>query len=180
MDTATRLSDHGIHNESSDVRVHVCAGVRRVYSFPTRSGKIAAELHKKDAYFAYQPGVSGPTATGVRVQPDDISGCVELALDERVWKRWDEVPDTDTSVKGLKAQKVVVWMLRRGMLPLPVASVDEIADMKLQHSGTDIMVNCGNRTVRLQVKCDIHGGSAGLGGRGLFLQLSERNPLGRF
>jgi hypothetical protein len=176
----TKLVNHGIQNESSDVRVHVCAGIRRVYVFPTRYAKDAAENHLKDAYFAYQPGVHGPTATGVRVQPQDIRGCVSLEINDAVWEWANFKSSDDTSAKGAKAQSIVMAMLKRGMIPLPVASSEAITDLELQVSGTDILVRQGGRAVRVQVKCDIPGGARGLGGRGLFLQLSERNPLRKF
>lgn len=180
MHTETRLSEHGIQNELSDVRVHVCSGVRRIYVFPTRSGKEAAERCLSEVYSAFQPGVEGATAICVRVPPFDIRGMVEISINDLVWDQMDLKSDEDTSVKGAKAQNLVLEMLHRGMIPLPVASASEITDLELQHSGSDITVGCGNRTVRIQVKCDIPGGSKHLGGRGLCLQLAERNPLRKF
>ena len=168
------LYDHGILNETSDIRAHVGVVVRKVYVFRTR---VAAELlrggHQYRSVRAFQPGVAGATASGFLVPPDDIPGMRILAgcKDDRWWSGFT-TEYADTSAKGDAAVAVVTRLLRHGFFPLWI-DADESGDRSIQRSGTDIIVCCNQR---IEVKCDWHAGNPAKSGC-LFLQTAERNPL---
>ena len=168
------LHDHGILNETSDIRAHLGVVVRKVYVFRT---KVAAELLRSGHHYqyvqAFQPGVVGPTASGFLVPPGDIPGIHILAdcKDDRWWSDFT-TEYADTSAKGDAAVAVVKRLLRRGYFPLWI-DADESGDRSIQKSGTDIIVCCKQR---IEVKCDWHAGNPAKSGC-LFLQVAERNPL---
>lgn len=178
------LVDYGIHTEQSDVRVHVCPAVRRVYVYPTASGVAVVMTGKYPLRQAYQPGWPEPTAEGYLVPPEDIPNCVELKFRDLVWDALAFDRAESTTNKGDKAVRLVKLMLKHGLLPLPsVPSVSRVVEEKnMQVEGTDILVHANQlreRDVRIQVKCDFYGGRRELGGTGnLFLQVRERNPFG--
>lgn len=177
-----QLVDYGIQNERSDIRVHVCPTVRRVYTYPTSCGIDAINTGKYRARLGYQPGVEYATAKGYLIPPMDIPRCVCLQLPDIAWGWIAFRREDSTTTKGDKATRLVAVMLKRGMLPIPALGV-EVACRDLQISGTDIFVPQGalrDRSIHIQVKCDFDGGSRELGGTGnLFLQVAECNPLGR-
>jgi hypothetical protein len=175
------LVDYGIHTEQSDVRVHVCPAVRRVYVYPTASGVAVVMTGNYPLRQAYQPGWPEPTAEGYLVPPEDIPNCVELKFRDLAWDALAFDRAESTTNKGDKAVRLVKSMLKHGLLPLPSGSrVVEEKDMQVE--GTDILVHANQlreRDVRIQVKCDFYGGRRELGGTGnLFLQVRERNPFG--
>lgn len=177
------LVDYGIQTEQSDIRVHVCPAIRRVYVYPTESGLLVIKTGKYRLAFGYQPGWEEPTAKGYLVPPEDIPHCVEVMFRNIAWDTLKFCKDDSTSVKGGKALRLVKSMLKRGMLPLP-AETEIISDKDIQISGTDIIVKSNQLRqddIRIQVKCDFEGGRKELGGTGnLFLQVKEINPLGMF
>ena len=179
----TSLVDYGIQNEESDIRVHVCPQIRRVYVYPTNCGVEAIETNVYRRVFGYQPGWDKPTSEGYLVPPDCIKNCVELMFRELAWNALNFKEDDTTSTKGDKAVTLVKSMLKRGLLPLPTES-EVIDERDMQISGTDIFVkaNClKERDIRIQVKCDFKGGRKNLGGSGnLFLQVRESNPFGHY
>lgn len=175
------LVDYGIQNERSDIRVHVCPKVRRVYTYPTSCGIEAINTGKYRKKSGYQPGVEYATAEGYLIPPLDISRCVSLELPDLVWKWANFSKAETTTIKGMKATRLVSAMLIRGMLPIPALG-EEARCRDLQISGTDIYVPLGalrEKPIHIQVKCDYEGGAKELGGTGnLFLQVAECNPLG--
>ena len=177
------LVDYGIQNEQSDIRVHVCPVVKRVYVYPTSCGLRAVETGNYPLVNAYQEGVEEPTATGHIVPPFDIEQCVSLTFRSTAWDYIGFLRNDNTSEKGDKAVKLVEGMLKQGLFPLPFLG-REVTDRDIQIDGTDIIVNTNGNdrgTLRLQVKCDYPGGEKGLGGTGnLFLQKTEQNPNKRY
>ena len=176
-----RLFDYGIQNEQSDIRVHVCPLVQRVYVYPTAEGQRVVESGCWPKRPAYQPGVAGPTAEGYCVPPFAIRRCVAVTVRPEAWTVVDLREGESTSEKGAKAVCLVNAMIYNGILPLPytAASLDADPSKALQIRGDDIIVQLGASSVHIQVKCDFKGGDRTRGGTGnLYLQVAERNPLG--
>ena len=176
-DMPSGLINHGIHNEESQLRVHVCPLVRRIYVFPTQCGIDA--LDKGIPKNGYQTGIDYPTAYGKCVPPFAIKKCVALQVNPSVWEYWKFKETESTSEKGEKAAKLIKAMILEGMFPLPIAvgARDELP-MSIDIKGTDILVFIKGGIIRLQVKCDYRGGEKELGGTGnLYLQTAECNPL---
>jgi len=174
------LFDYGIQNERSDIRVHVCPVVQRVYVYPTEEGRRAIKSGNYPKLDGYQPGVNGRTAAGYVVPPFAIRRCVCIELNPKVWQAVDFQDGDSTSIKGAKAIQLVAQMIRNGVFPLPwsVEKMEDDPDFKMQVCGDDIIVAIGSSVVYIQVKCDFRGGAAELGGTGnLYLQTAERNPL---
>jgi len=174
------LINYGIQNEQSDIRVHVCPTVKRVYVYPTICGLRAIETGNYPIHNGYQKGVDEPTAKGYLVPPFDIEKCVGLVFRQIAWDTVRFSPDDTTTVKGQKAVRLVEALLKSGLFPVPFLGT-EITDKDIQIEGTDIIVNLGigeEKSLHLQVKCDYPGGERELGGTGnLFLQVAERNPM---
>lgn len=167
------LVEYGIYQENSDVRVHVCPYVKRVYIFPTEEGVKAIDSDNYKPIDGYQKGVKGRTSIGYNVPPEDIRNCISVSVNRRVWERLSFDRSAETSEKGAKAVQIVVGMIRRGMLPLPG---NPSHDPVMEIDGTDIVARFEAQTIYIQVKCDFKGGHKRLGGFGLFLQTHERNP----
>ena len=176
------LHDYGIQNEQSDLRAHVCPLVRRVYVYPTAEGRRAIAAGGWTPRPAYQAGVTGPTAMGYCVPPFAIRRCVALEVRAEAWEKVAFCDTDDTSEKGKKAVRFVRDMIRFGVFPLPyvIGECDTDLSRTMQINGDDIVVSVGTNQVHIQVKCDYRGGDDALGGTGnLYLQVAERNPLGR-
>jgi hypothetical protein len=169
------LYEYGIHQEDSDIRVHVCPHVRRVYVFPTENACNALSDGNYQPIDGYQDEVNGRTSQGYNVPPSDIPSCIALTLREVTWEHLGFDRKNSTSTKGAKAVRLVSAMVRRGMIPVPGAATTK---PELEISGTDIVATFDNQIVKIQVKCDFKGGAKHLGGFGLFLQTHERNPRG--
>ena len=174
------LIKYGIQTEDSHIRVHVCPVVKRVYVYPTITGVEAIESGKFPKVAGYQTDHEGPTAEGYLVPPFAIRKCVGLVFSERAWQKFRFSRDDALSVKGDKATRLVLAMLREGLLPLPRVA-REVKDRDLQIQGMDIVVPAQvvmGEDIRIQVKCDYDGGENQLGGTGnLFMQESEYNPF---
>mgnify|MGYP001454409728 CR=1 FL=1 len=175
--TKPELFEYGIQTEDSHVRAHVCPLVRRVYVYPTIQGIEA--LTKGIEALGYQPGVDGPTANGMLVKPFDIAKCVSLQINDRAWEVIEFNVADETTIKGEKAVKLIVGMIKAGLFPLPAGIIiDPNLSTAIQIMGDDIFVWTQKSCVKIQVKCDFRGGESYLGGTGnLYLQTAERNPL---
>ena len=178
--SATNLVEYGILQEQSDLRVHVCPIVRRVYVYPTDEGRNVCLSGKWPKKPGFQEGVSGPTAEGFLVPPLAIPKCVALEVRNQAWKAAAFDAKDDTTTKGRKAVNFVAAMIRGGIFPLPYLSgctQTELSE-QVQIDGDDIIVVIGAGRFHIQVKCDYRGGPKEMGGTGnLFLQVAERNPL---
>jgi len=177
----TQLVAYGIQTEESDIRVHVCPQVRRVYVYPTECGMNAILTGKYIEKPGYQKGIETPTATGYIVPPFDIRKCSSIKICDAAWKHIKFSPSDSLAEKGRKAEKLVRGMLKHGLLPVPMNG-RQVTDEDIQKLGQDILVIKGHaidqEDIRIQVKCDYPGGEKHLGGTGnLFLQVSECNPL---
>lgn len=181
MNGNTKLVDYGIQNEQSDLRAHVAVLAGRVYVYSTVKG--LATLNDGLAKGLYQPravytnvGHRGQvqTATGYAVPVGHIK---HVAVDAADIIRAQEFKETDsTTAKGVKAQSVVEYLLRRGLFPLPVLA-EIVRDVDMQRKGLDLVVR---GTWRIQVKCDWRAGTGHPQCTGnLYLQTAECNPFGR-
>jgi hypothetical protein len=174
-----KLVNYGIHNENSDIRVHVCPVVRRVYVYSTQDGIGAIDTEKHRLVNGYQKGVEFATAKGYLVPPDDIAGIAAVQIRDTAWQYLAFDENDETSKKGSKATRLVIGMLESGLLPIP-ALAEEVTRADLQIDGADIIIRGKSITqedIKIQVKCDFKGGHRELGGSGnLFLQVAECNP----
>ena len=176
------LYNFGIQNEASDVRAHVCPLVQKIYVFPTEEGRKTLHRGQWKKRTAYQPGVNGATALGYLVPPFAIPRCIALEVRVCTWDAIGFDENDDTTDKGNKAVRLVRAMILNGLFPLPwkVNNLDVVEEKSVQIDGDDIIVTIGSFTTHIQVKCDYRGGDKSLGGTGnLFLQIAERNPLGK-
>lgn len=177
-----KLVDYGIQNEDSHIRVHVCPKVQRVYVYPTDCGISAIQTGQYHNTPGFQAGIAIPTAMGYLVPPFDIKRCVALSLNGDVWDSLGFQRIQTTTIKGQKAVRLIVEMLKQGLFPIPVQAY-EITDRDLQIKGADVVIKAGTVTkddIIIQVKCDFDGGEKELGGTGnLYLQVAECNPLRR-
>jgi len=170
----TRLIDHGIQNEDSDIRAHVCVEAQHVYIFQTKLGKdaVAAGIYQKRTV------KTGDiiTAEGYLVPPSSLDASAYKIPDDIFDKADFEYSDY-TSEKGKKAVAVVNEMIRIGYIPLNL-QIESIDSKEMQIKGLDVSVKMD---VKIQVKCDWRGGGEQLGGTGnLFLQTAECNPYRRY
>lgn len=170
----TRLTDYGIQNENSDIRIHVCPTVRRVYLYETASVQDILENYPERPAYQVIDGESVLTAKGRIVPVSAIPDCREIALPAALWQAYPIKDEDSTSRKGSQAVELVRAAISRRYIVLPISAA-VITDVDMQIDGTDIMVMC---RLRIQVKCDFKGGSKALGGTGnLYLQTAECNPL---
>lgn len=169
------LTDYGLFDEQSDIRVHVGVASRSLYVFKTQAARTFLSVwgHRYEQRPAYQPGVQGMTALGWKVPWKDIPSIRKVYCPS--YPLWSDFRRTEsTSDKGKKAVAVVQAMLTEGHFPLWV-SANETIDTKMQINGTDLIV--WHKT-RIQVKCDWNAGDGGEGCTGnLYIQTAERNPL---
>lgn len=172
----TKLADYGIHNEKSDIRLHVCPKIQRVYLYETKHGvaAIATGRYQKKPAGQYVNGQYHVTASGYLVPVFDIVGCQEFMLPDDIWRQYPMSENDSTSKKGMAAVRLVRAALIARAITLP-GQVAVIEEKSLQIDGVDLIVQV---SLRLQVKCDFRGGNRALGGTGnLYLQTSELNPL---
>ena len=166
-----QLVEYGIQSEQSDCRAHVCPKVRRVYVYSTSHGIDAIQSGSFEKRSAYTKNLK--TARGFLVPPSALN-CFEVISSEDIWKRVDFCETDPPEKKGDKAVEVVKHILRNGEFPFRTEG-KSISDHQMQVNGVDITVNLD---VKIQVKCDFHGGDKKLGGTGnLFLQTHECNPF---
>ena len=171
----TILVQYGIQNEGSHYRVHVGYKAQHVYVFPTESGRRCLERGSCTHQVVRTQGIE--TAKGYPVPISHIDGLSEIMIPPDIYRRYQIESFMATGTKGTLATGIVAEMMRRGLIPLPVA-VDYADAKALQFSGTDIIVGS---TLHIQVKLDFAGGSARYGGTGnLFLQTEECNPFRQY
>lgn len=171
MKSADALQDYGIEQEQSDLRIHVCPKVRRVYVFRTA---VARRLIEAGRYPVKKPTQNGVvTAEGYAIPVQDIRGCGEYEVPSEVWEDAAFRKDMTTSEKGAAAVIVAKTLLKSGYVRFTPEVTEENA-LADQYAGIDLRVS----VVRsVQVKCDYDGGNRERGGTGnLFIQTAEINP----
>ncbi|MHC4104490.1 MAG: hypothetical protein ACYSR9_06085 [Planctomycetota bacterium] len=177
-----KLVEHGIQNEESDYRIHVCYLAQHVYIFPTQAGQNAvriAEQNNTQTKTATQAGVNFVTGKGYAIPVSYIDNLKSVLISYDIFAKYPISKFDTTSVKGHKAMLIVVEMLKRSLIPLPL-SIRVIEDKDLQIKGGDITIH--SRLI-LQVKCDYKGGDKKHNHRvtgNLFLQIAECNPKGLY
>lgn len=170
----TTLVEHGIQTENSHIRVHVCPRERHVYIFPTICGVEAVMSNNYVVKPAHQQGTQAITAIGCWVPPMEIRKCICLSFRDCAWDEVRFSKGDDLSMKGAKALKLTLDMIKQGLFPGSLGG-ESIENKELQIIGQDIIIKAHQMPERIvQVKCDYAGGR-----NGLFLQLEECNPLGR-
>lgn len=166
------LYEYGIHTEKSDIRAHVSVVNTCIYVFRTKDGIDAVVKNNPRTVFAYQQGVEAATASGWLVKPEWINDLRILRRDP--WPQWKLFsPSMSTGDKGALAVECVCDAIAKGRFPFWV-DTKETTSKEIQISGADIVVSMNQR---IQVKCDYKAGPYPGTGH-LFLQKSERNPLG--
>lgn len=162
--------NHGIHDEQSDYRIHVCFGEGYVYFFRTIDGHNACQSGKFRMVEGRQSGVSFATSTGYVVPPSAIEN-LRIKIPDYIMDSLKPNKNDDTSINGRKAEKCVMAMIQDGHILIPNQPYP-VTEKSKQLAGIDIEIYS-----RIQVKCDYSGGIDGTGN--LFLQISESNPLGK-
>ncbi|MHA2377488.1 MAG: hypothetical protein ACXAB9_15140 [Candidatus Thorarchaeota archaeon] len=169
----TSLVRYGIQDYSCDLMIHVAVEARKVYMYPTESGKIAIDSGKYRTAPAFINGIQ--TARGYLVPPGKIEGCKWFDIPDDLLNKYRFEYSASTSIKGNKAEQLVKEMIEKGLLPL-IVDVKEVEDYEQQLKGNDLEVICASS---YQVKCDWKAGHKVFGGTGnLFLQVEECNPFG--
>jgi hypothetical protein len=166
------LYEYGIFQENSHFRAHVAPKAHTIYTF--RTGEMIKYLKQCvcPKKLATQDGVSYATAEGYLVRCDLEFIRPIYWHSQEWWKVFNETDDTTT--KGKKAVNVVSELMRSGRFPFWVMP-EEVKDVKLDISGTDIIVSGVWKT---QVKCDYPAGPKGKGCTGnLYIQTHESNPF---
>lgn len=167
----SELTNYGIEQEHTDIRIHVCVRVKRLYVYSRDAALLAIRTHDYPVKDAYTERVK--TAEGYAVSWNDIADCREVWLHGSYWRVDPIREDMTTSEKGAAAGHIVSRALEGGYVPLPM-KVEVVTDPHTQIDGIDIVARCA---LRIQVKCDFGGGDKKFGGTGnLFIQTSELNP----
>ena len=169
MSGNTRLLEYGIQTDESDYRIHVSFGAGSAYFFPTASGKKAIDSELGRPFAASQRGTKLITSTGRKVPWEQIDGCREINIPDSWLKKADCKKTDSTTVKGQKAQKVAIGLLKRGLVPLPI-NCRIITEKQIQIQGKDLIIT--PEAFSIEVKCDFFGGLYGLA-----LQTHECNPF---
>ncbi len=191
---------HGIQDDMSKVRAHVCPWVGRVIVY--RTADMWDLLVGKHLNFyegkATQNDVNGRlTGLGILVPINEmdikhwnVSNCHEYD-----WSTFPSGEGVTTSLKGKAACDVVDWLLDEGYFPRPTKG-EHITNVSRQRRGYDIVIRSvdGEEEV-IQVKCDYRAGLPEWGNKGrvqsveypplritgnLFVQVGEVNPFKRY
>jgi hypothetical protein len=169
------LVEHGIQNEGSDLRAHVCFGSKVLYVYDTVDGLEAIEKCPYPPRLVYRDinGRRVCTAKGYVIPIGSIRNIRCIHVPTWVWERYDPKNGGSPSSKGRAAAEFVQWTMENGFFPIPFVLTE--ATYVEQLEGIDIVIKGESR---VQVKCDYRGGHKGRGGTGnLFLQIAECNPL---
>jgi len=170
------LIQHGIYEDESDWRIHICALIKIAYVFPTQAGKEAIKNTSSIEKIAWQKGISYPTGRGYCIPPNQISDCLQYHIPTHVWNQYQFEYYDSCGIKGRKAALIAKTMIEQGFIKIPMTHID-IENKDLQIKGYDLIVS-PKYGKSIQVKCDYNGGDKKLGGTGnLFLQTHELNPL---
>jgi len=171
----TKLVDHGITTERSDLRAHVCVNAGMVYVFKTSKAVEVIENGNYKRVDVYTQGII--TAQGHAVPVMDIDP-IEIYASRLIGKAKFEV-DAKTSDKGDRAVWVIEKLLEKGKIPIPFDS-KFVTDSQIQKQGFDLVVHAN---FRIEVKCDYRGGLPRVHNMttgNLFLQIAECNPFRQY
>lgn len=168
------LVNYGIQNEHSNIRIHVCPKIEKVYVFATvETNKfISTKNYKMVKGFNTDGKYS---AKGYLVPPMDIPNVRRYDISTILLNTVGFNDDDNEKAKGDKAQDVVYTMLEYNKLFEVFSRPEIIYDEILQRNGCDIIID----GVWIEIKCDYIGGEV-LSGYprttgNLFLQTHERN-----
>ena len=169
------LVDYGIHNEASDIRIHVARLAKKLYIFRTVYGLAAIDLgNYRIGYVRRNGGIVGE---GYLVPPGDIMFISEVSIPDHVLEKYPlHAKQGQESEKGEQGEKIVQDMSDLGILIGPLI-YDREKSVKVQISGID---GRGRANLAIQVKYDEQAGKGHDDCTGnLFLQRAERNPEGK-
>ncbi len=177
------MIEHGIQNDKSDYNVRIGVLARQIFVFPTLEGIKAMEKAKEIGVkqkSAYQPGVSFATANGYPTPIDYVEELIIISIPDDIYLEHLISQRDSTSIKGEKAQSIVISMLKRGLIPLPL-QVNIVDDKDLQIiSQTDIIIHS---KLHLQIKCDYRCGNKNRHPQctgNFYFQTEESNPLRKY
>lgn len=167
------LVRYGIHNNQSDLQIHVCARAKKVYVFTPDHARSA--LREKEFRVGQARTGAIITGKGQLVPPNAITGCKRYDIPDDILLSENIQQMDPPGLKGRKAEAIARKMIARGIISLVLSTVT-VTDVEMQRTGADLMtVNAQN----YEVKCDFSGGETQFGGTGnLFIQEYECNPLG--
>ena len=170
------LVNHGIREEISDIRAHVCVRAQVLYVFETKQLRelVASGRYRKT--FAETDGVV--TSEGFVIPVASIPGIRTFAIPESILQQVAFTEADDTSKKGQKAQSIVEAFIQKGWFPFTADTI-MIEDIQSQRDGVDLMVRL---SARIQVKCDWNGGGPGQRGctGNVYIEVAEANPHRRY
>lgn len=184
----TKLIEHGIQTEKSDLRAHVgvLAGIVYVFSSKRALRLINNGPYKSIPVLSNINGQKIQTATGYVVPVHHLNPRQVEATSVIKSANFIDGGYESSADKGRKAQWVVEQLLKNGDFPLPVVP-SIVHDVEMQRDGFDLVIR---GRWRIEVKCDwragmynpdIHGQDKQpflqLTGN-VFLQIAECNPLG--
>ena len=169
------LVEHGIQEESSDVRAHVSVVNKKVYAYRTVDALAIIEKNNFPIGYASQPGTRYYTGEGFLVPWDEIANI--YVIDCKEWKYWAQFRalNISTTDKSHIATKVVWHCINTGKFRYTFCARE--AGYLEQIKGIDIV---GANGCKIQVKCDWLCGERPKGTGNLFLQRAERNPFKRY
>lgn len=170
----TKLIQHGIQTEDSDIRAHVSVSDNSVYVFSTKKAVdvISRNKFKETPVYSDVKGSNIQTATGYLVPVKILKPRIIRAQEIIAGAGFVAGGYSSTSDKGKKAQNVICELLKRGLFPLPTNPL-VVNNVDMQKSGFDLIVK---GRWKIEVKCDWRIGDTG----NIFLQIAECNPLGQY
>jgi len=172
------LLAHGIQNDESDFRVHVCVKARAFYVYSTRAIKLMELSRYREAEASQKvPGTKDVvvTAKGRLVRWRDIPGCREFRIPPHYLTEYPISIDTDHEQKRIASEAMVKKAIEERLFVLKT-HITYVRDISAQIKGYDLRIY-----THVQVKCDFPGGNKDYGGTGnLFIQTAESNPFKRY
>lgn len=171
----TKLVDHGIQTDESDIRIHIGVYSKCAYIFKTRKGYEAIDPSRHRPVPVYTQGIE--TAQGYLIKPEEIQGCSIVPIPDKLFtaSRICSYPEKGyQGQKGQAATFITAEMLKMGLIAINLQII-EVNDKTMQIRGEDIHIKTD---VTIQVKCDYRAGAGHQRCTGnLFLQIKECNPF---
>lgn len=168
----TKLVPYGIFTEHAEYRFHVCPIVQRVYVYKSSDliDLIKNRRYPVKSIWICLNGTMTCTSIGYVVPVEDIPSVRWFKIPQNLMVRYRITKKQTTSEKGKRAEKIVIEMIRQGLITkLPATTPTKEQNIQ----GVDLCLD--KKTI--QIKCDFAGGHSELGGTGnLFIQTSECNP----
>jgi hypothetical protein len=159
------LVDYGIHQDKSDVHIHVSP--LRVYVFPTIRG-IEAIQRCGDEYKRQAKQNGETTSQGYAMPISKIWNLRAIEIPDHILDKYPFKPDFDTSAKGRNAVNIVKDMLAERQITFKF-KCEEVVDPERQLDGIDLVLE---NKINIQVKADLRAEETS----NIYLEVAERNP----